>query len=428
MKYGKMFSGIVVLIAGIMAISAFASAMTVEMHQGMISTNVAKYTAVAYGNGTYVELWYNATGAYLNATAIDASTGQIVKNATISTDVYTSYGVPKINPEIAYDPVNKVFLVAWLNSSNCLEAKVIDSNLNEVMGEFNVNGTVGISHSSNFAVAYGNNTFLFTWEVYSSTSPDKYQLVGRFVSKENMSNVFRITSYSSYSQTNPSIGYDPVTKRFMVAWINKTKVSTTQYYYNITARIIDSNDANYTGDIYVGNALEKLLSSYPYCYCSSPAVTGGAGHFVVTYTSGLKYELNATFYSANGSMVAKVNVGHITGYSGSAPMPAIFNGSAFVMAWANYSGYIVSQAFYPNGTAATQMKIIYNGTNGRNPQVTYSPDNNTYMFSWAEYNRASYGLGYSVVSSDEYVPEFNWALPIMATLMVGAMVIIRKKH
>jgi len=149
--------------------------------------------AVAYGNGTYVEVWYNMTGAYMNATAIDANTGVILKNATLATDVYTYSGAPSIRPAIAYDPVDKDFVVAWVNSSKYLEAMVIDSNLNVLMPEFNVNGTAGVSYKG-ISLAYGNGYFFVVW------SDSNYQLEGRFMAQNYTSNVFRITNFTSYQQ------------------------------------------------------------------------------------------------------------------------------------------------------------------------------------------------------------------------------------
>ncbi len=414
MKFGKIMVGLAVFVTAIVALSTFASAMTLEMHEGSMGTG-AKYMAVAYGNGTYVEVWYNATGAYLNATAIDANTGIIEKTQTLSTDVYTYNGAPSIKPAIVYDYADGAFVVFWVNSSNYLEGIAIDSELNVVNPEFTVNETYGVSYKGMDA-AYGNNTILVVW------SDSSKQLVGRFINRTFNGAEFRITQFTSVYQQNPWVGYDNVSKRFMVVWTNVTENSTGTKFYNITGRIIGVGDVNYTGDMIIGNAYATGDSF------TAPVVTGGGDCFLVNYVEyGSPYGIISMLYNSKGTLIKNMVISNTYKY-GKSPMPAIYNGSVFIMAWSNSSESIVSAPIYTNGTMG-MPKVIYNGTNGGNPVMTYSPDNKTYFFSWTEYNKATaYGLSYAVLTTGEYVPELNMVAPIFAALLVGAVVLVRRKH
>ncbi len=109
-------------------------------------------------------------------------------------------------------------------------------------------------------------------------------------------------------------------------------------------------------------------------------------------------------------------------------MPSVYDGNNFVVAWSNSSESIVANIYAPNGTFLNSQ-IIYNNTNGGNPAIAYDSDNGVYFFSWTEYQGSGvpYLINSSLWTSDEFVPEFNFVLPVLAVALVG-IIIVRRKH
>jgi len=417
MKTEKIIAGLAVLVLSLVVLSSMSSAMSPRANSPNMS-NAYKYTAVAYGNGTFVEIWYNATGSYLNATAINSTTGNVVATKTLSTDVYTYNGKPSIKPAIAYISDNDTFIVAWVNSSNYLEAMGVDSSLNIKMPETTINDTTGVSYKG-FAFAVGADKAFFVW------SDNNKQLEGRFINDTYNGSVFKITNFNSVYQQNPWIAYDPATHNFMVTWVNVTQNSTGTKFYNVTGKIFSGDSmSSVTRDILIANAYADH-SSY-----TAPAVSAGNGTFFVTYVTYISpYNITGVTYSASdGSKISgPFHIGTTYKY-GRSPMPTIYDGKEFVVIWSNESENIFATTFDANGNSGN-TQLIYNGTNGGNPEIAYDYDNGVYFLSWTEYNSttSTYSISASIWTSDEFVPELNFVLPVIAVVLVG-MAILRRKH
>ncbi len=415
MKTGKIIAGLAVLVLSLVVLSSMSSAMNLQATNANIGVG-SKYMATAYGNGTFVEIWYSPDGKYMNATAINSTTGAMITTKTISQDVYTYNGKPSIKPVIVY--VGDAFIVAWVNSSKYLEAIGFNSTLAITIPETTINDTTGVSYKG-IALAAGADKAFFVW------SDSSYQLEGRFMNDTYHGSVFRITNFDSVYQQAPWVAYDPATNNFMVTWVNVTQNATGTKFYNVTGKIFNGDSMSaVTGDILIANAYADQ-SSY-----STPTVCGGNGTFFVTYITYLSpYNINGVTYSAsNGNLVSGPFLIGTTYKYGRSPMPTVYDGNGFVVAWSNSSESILATSFDINGNAGTSQ-VIYNGTNGGNPVIAYDYDNGVYFFSWTEYNSTTktYSLSSSIWTSDEFVPEFNFVLPVIAVVLVG-MAILRRKH
>ncbi len=415
MKTGRIIAGLAVLVLSLVVLSSMSSAMTPRATNANVGRGY-KNIAVAYGNGTFVEVWYSADGKYMNATAINSTTGAVIATNTISQDVYLSpYGKPSIKPAIVY--AGDSFIIAWVNSNKSLVAEGVDSNLNTNINETTINDTTGVSYT-NIAIAAGADKVLFVWNDTNN------QLEGRFMNNTYNGTVFRITSFNSVSQQTPWVAYDSKTNNFMVTWVNVTKNSTGTKFYNITGKIFNGDSMSaVTGDILIANAYADQ-SSY-----TTPTVAGGNGTFFVTYVTYLSpYNIHGVTYSASdGNLVAgPFLIGSSYKY-GRSPMPSVYDGTNFVVAWSNATESIIATTYDIHGNAGTSQ-VIYNGTNGGNPAIAYDSDNGVYFFSWTEYiSHKPYNIDASLWTSDEFVPEFNFALPVIAVALVS-MAILRRKH
>ncbi len=402
---------LVVIAVAIVVASSFGAAMNLQATSANIGSG-SKYTAAAYGNGTFMEVWYSYDGKYMNATVINSTTGTVVKTGTISTDVYTYNGAPSIKPAIVHIPDTDTFIIAWVNSSNYLEVIGVDNTLNITYNETTINDTTGVSYKG-IAVGVGGGRAFFVW------SDSSYHLEGRFMNDTYTGPVFRISNFDS-EQKSPWIAYDPMSDNFMVVWVNHTA------YYNITAKIFDAtNMTPVTGDITIADAYADQ-SSY-----TAPAVSGGAGTFFVTYvTYSSPYNITGKIFDATSG---NLNVGPFiigtTYYYGKSPMPSVFDGNDFVVAWSNATESILATTYAPNGTALN-TQVIYSGTNGGNPTIAYDDTNNIYFFSWTEYQGSGtpYGINASLWTHDEFVPEFGMvAAPVLAAVVLG-YVVLRRRH
>ncbi len=412
MKVRHLVAGFAIVILSVIIFSSFASAMSVRTTDISVG-NGAKLTAVAYGNGTFMEVWYSYDGRYMNATVVNSTTGAVIKTGTISTDVYTHYGVPTIRPAIAYVPDSDTFVIAWVNSSSYLEAIGVNSTLDVTFPETTINDTTGVSYKG-IAMAAGADKVFFVW------SDSSYHLEGRFMNNTFTGPVFRISNFDSKYQQNPWIAYDPGTNNFMVVWVNYTA------YYNITGKLFNAETmSNVTGDILIANAYADS-SSY-----TAPTVSGGNSEFFVTYVTYYSpYNITGKIYSAtSGDLIeGPIHIG-ATYYHGRSPMPSVFNGNAFVVTWSNSTEAILARAYSTDGSPYTDVQIIYNGTNGGNPNIAYDPDDGMYYFSWTEYQGSGtpYALSASIWSEDEFIPEFGLIAPVAAIAIVG-IIIARRRH
>ncbi len=409
MKLVNTIAWVAVVVLSFLVMSSMTSAMSVEAAK--VVGNGSKHIAVAYGNGTFVEVWYSYDGAYFNATAINSTTGGIVKTKTISKDVYIHNNHPSINPAIIYIPGLNGFMVTWVNSTNYSEAMVIDSNLNVVYPEMTVNDSTGVSYRG-IAVGFDGKKVLFVW------SDSNGYLEGRFMNDTYQGNAFRISTYNS-EQKYPSIAYDSHSGNYMVVWVNHTSE------YNITGKIINANTMQpISGDIPIAT-VQSSSDSF-----TSPYVAAGNGEFFVTYVNyNSPYNITAKIFDSNGSLITNKPISIGTTYKyGKSSMPVTFNGTDFIVAWSNENESIITTSYNLNGTMVTS-KVVYNGTNGGNPVIAYDSDNKGYFFGWTEYQGSGkpYKLSSTILTNDEFVPEFNFVAPILAVAAVS-LVIVRRKH
>ncbi len=414
MKTGKIVAGLAIVVLSLVVMGSMASAMS----QNHVDVNVgtgAKYTAVAYGNGTFMVVWYNATGAYLNATVINSTTGNVIKTGTIATDIYTYNGKPSIAPKVAYIGGNNTYLISWVTSNKYLKAIGVNTELQVTIPETIINDTSGVSYKG-FAMAVGDNKAFFVW------SNSTYQLRGRFINDTFTGNSFNITNTKAVYQQNPWISYDPTTNNFMVTWINVTENSTGSKFYNITGKIYNGDTMdNVSETIIIANAF-ATDSSY-----TSPTVCGGDGYFFETFVNySTPYNITGRiYYASNGTPKSPAFLIGNSYYYGRSPMPAIYNGSAFIVVWSNSTESILARGYDNNGSPQATY-TIYNGTNGGNPNIAYDQEDDSYYVVWTEYTGGSYTIDSAVYSSDITVPELNLFIPVLAVVAVGLYAMNRK--
>jgi hypothetical protein len=177
---------------------------------------------VAWGDSRYPGL--NIYGQLVNADGTLSG-----DNFMISDEIHS-----QLRPSIAYDSVNQRFLVVWEDRRNGDTYGAVNY---DIYGQLvNADGTLFetasdvnfvISNATNFqidpCVAYDsvNQRFLVVWE--DRRNGDNYDIYGQFVNAdgtlfETASDVNFAISAAANHQIRPSVAYDSINQRFLVAW------------------------------------------------------------------------------------------------------------------------------------------------------------------------------------------------------------------
>jgi len=245
--------------------------------------------SVAYDsvNQRFLVAW----GDYRSGTNYDIY-GQLVSSAgtLLGGNIpISTVGSNQWYPSIAYDPVNQRFLVAWKEDSICrIYGQLVSASGSLVGANFTI--STGCSNRKP-SVAYDpiNQRFLVAWLVWTSS-----QNYGQLVSASGslVGANFTISTLTVY-QTKPSVAYDPINQRFLVAWGD---------WYDGTNMGIYSQLISASGSL-VG---EEIPIPVSYGDLSEPSVAYDSVNqrFLVAwqdYRSGTNYDIYGQLLNANGN-------------------------------------------------------------------------------------------------------------------------------
>lgn len=203
----------------------------------------------------------------------------------------------KLSPSVAYDGTNQRFLVVW--------QELRSGTSYDIYGQLvNANGTL---NGSNFVisdaefyqyypkVAYdnANQRFLVVWEDIRSN--DTFDIYGQLVNADGTLNGSNfVISNAPNNQRNPSVAYDSVNQRFLVAWAD-TRGGIS---YDIYAQLVNANGTLSGSNFVISEATNAQ-------YSPSVAYDGTNQRFLVVWydlRSGTDYDIYGQLVSANGTL------------------------------------------------------------------------------------------------------------------------------
>ena len=340
---------------------------------------------------------------------IDASDGSEVTSSQVVSDVNSYYF------RIAYDSSADEVMVLWINGTGSLNYTFVTGISG---GALNPSGTINNlvtnAGTTGIGLAGDNNGHFFA--VWSDTSYHNHYVIVKTDGSHDSN--FPDVSSDTHSHAQNFAAYDPTTNHFIVVWRNYSGLTGL---YNITAKLFYSDGRAASGDILVGDGV-AANTKYDY-----PSVEGGNGKFAIAYVNyNSPYDIHLTIMDASsGSISATVDVGNTAKY-GRSYVGIAYNGTGFTVDWTNESYDIVANNYDPNGNPAfSQPKAISATSDSEEWQdVAYNPNTQTYYFVWYDYtDKDDHG---SLWTENEYVPEFNAFIPLLAVLFVVPVVLRRR--
>lgn len=212
-KTSSVVALVVVLILSLLPTSPSFGAFVGNYYPAVASDSVNNRYLLVYDKALPSTGRHHAYGRLINSTGSDHGSEFAISSA----------GGDLTMPSVAYDKLNKRFLVAWTDSRDDTRYLTYGQLVNadgSLRGENFV-----ISHGSDIqwypAVSYDsiNQRFLVVWQDYRAESGTYGQLVNADGSLyKTASDINFPISNASFSAGNPSLAFDEVNQRFLVAW------------------------------------------------------------------------------------------------------------------------------------------------------------------------------------------------------------------
>ncbi len=255
-------------------------------------------------------------------------------------------------PSVAYDSFNQRYLIVWSDNRNSettglhIYGQLIDKDGNLLGPASDVNFVISnaTDYQSDASVAYDsvNQRYLVAWSDNRNSGTTQGDIYGQLIDKDGnplgpASDVNFVISNATDYQSNPSVAYDSVNQRYLVAWHDSRNSAATGY--DIYGQLIDK-DGNLYGPASDVNSVISNASAYQY----SPSIA---------------------YDSAN---------------------------ERYLVAWNaddDIYGQLVNKDGNPYGTASDVNFVISNDSAGQySPTVAYDGTKQRYLVVWTDYRNS----------------------------------------
>jgi hypothetical protein len=277
------------------------------------------FPSVAYDgvNHRFLVVWHDYRNQYTIPDAYTDIYGQLVNangslyggNFAISDATYSqSY------PSVAYDGINQRFLVVWDETRNTWAPGTTGY---DIYGQLvNANGTLyGTTSDVNFVITNAADTqyttsvaydsvyhrFLVVWEEYRNSGTTSSDIYGQLVNGDGTlfgtaSDVNFAICNVSQPQSNPSVAYDNLNHRFLVAWGDSRPVIDMDIY----GQLVNASGSLYGNNFAISNA--ATFQTFP-----SVAYDSVNQKFLVAWEDARNYGITGSdiygqVVNANGSL------------------------------------------------------------------------------------------------------------------------------
>ncbi len=308
------------------------------------------------------------------------------KDLSLAFAGYGTMAASEVDPAMAYDPVNKRYLVVYK-----VEAQPAPQLYGQLIQEDGTPSGVQFpitlppyGYASNFtpSVAYDsvNQKFLAVW----ADDPDDYgtNIYGQLVNADGTLNGANFTIYAGpNNQQRPSVAYDSINKRFLVAWEDiRMNIEDTDIY----GQLVNANGALYGSDFPIA-ADYTIAQTNP-----SIAFDKNNQRFLVTWDSDTGQDINiygqlvktdGTPYGANFNISGTVDNRHnpVVAYDGT--------NQRFLVTWTEYNitDDVYGRLVQADGTPYGDRFAISNADgNQNNPSVAYDGMTGEFLVAWTD--------------------------------------------
>ena len=163
-------------------------------------------------------------GQFLNADGFPSGGNFVISDATGD----------QVAPSLTYDTVNRTFLVVWKDGRNSLTTgediygQLINANGSLSGGNFVVSDATGDQVAPSLAYDTVNRTFLVVWRDGRNSLTTGEDIYGQLVNADtSLSADNFVVSDATGDQVAPSLAYDLIHQRFLVVWRDGRNTLTT---------------------------------------------------------------------------------------------------------------------------------------------------------------------------------------------------------
>ncbi len=228
---------------------------------------------------------------------------------------------------IAYDGTN--YMVTWNSygqdgNSDGIYGQLVDTSGEKIGSEFRIN-TYTSSNQSNPSLAFDGTNYLVTWNSFKQDS-SLYGIYGQLIntSGSKVGSEFRINTYTTDTQYEPLLAFDG--NNYLVTW---NSYGQDGNYDGIYGQLISKAGAK-TGS-------EFRINTYTTSSQSIPSITFGGNNYLVTWQSNEQDSNGQGIYgqliSASGNKVGsefRIN----TYTTGNQQFPALaYDGTNYLVTW-----------------------------------------------------------------------------------------------
>lgn len=298
-------------------------------------------------------------------------------------------------PSVATDPTSGSFVISWTSaqdgSDEGIFARRYDSGGAAIGGEFQVNLNTSGAQDIPSVAALGGDSFVFGWTDSSGIDGCTGSGTGVFgrrytSSGSGLGTEFQVNSFTANYQYGASVGVDPSTGRFVIAWSSGYQDGSGN---GVFTQRYDSNGAS------LGTELQ--VNTFTADDQENPALrVGAAGDFVVVWNSidqdGESYGVFARrFDSAGSGLGTEFQVNAFTANSQNDSSLGMDEATGtFVVAWQSYDQDgdnlgVFARRFASAGVALGSEFQVNSYTTGiqRFPSVAVDAGNGAFVVTWA---------------------------------------------
>ncbi len=318
--------------------------------------------------------------------------------------VNTTTSSSQVDPSVSASSSGN-FVVTWEGQGtgdlNGIFAQRYTSTGAVAGSEFRVN-TFTTNNQLNPAVAMDNSgNFVIVWQSSGQDAVGNYGIYGqRYLSNGTTNGTeFRINTYTTNTQTNPSIAIDS-DGDFVISWQSQNQEVSTGNYFGIYAQRYNSNGAT--------NGGEFRVNTYTTNTQSNPSVAiDSDGDFVISWSSlsqtgDTSYGIYAQKYNSSGGPVnSEIHVNSTTASIQKFPSVAMDDDGDFVISWvsnnqdASTTYGIYAQRYNTSGAVAGGEFLVntFTTSNQSNPSAVMDNTGN-FVIAWESNNQdgSQYGV------------------------------------
>ena len=336
--------------------------------------------------------------------------GEKKENIQLAFSAYGTAGWGNSQPAIAYDSQNNRYLIAYLKTDregNNLYGKILNCDGSDFSEEFVISNTFSSQYNPEIAYDSVNRRFLVVF--YAYVSGTSYDIYGQLVNADGTLNGSSfVISNAENEQRYPKVAYDSVNQRFLVVW-EDYRTDEDNDIYGQLINAIDSSLIGSNFPIAQGNGDQV-----------SPAAVAfdrvNQRYLVAWNDNQSNWNIYGQLVNANGTLYgSSLPISTAGEYRINPSIAYDSTNQRFLVAFAAYNpstdydiyAQLINADGSPNGSTVpiSQAVSIQSG-----PTVGFDSINQRYLVVWHDYRGADYDIYGQYISANGTISGSNFAI------------------